>query len=145
MAPLAELFVNEIISRHGLSLSVTLDRDSRFISRFWKTLLESLGSNLQFSTAYHPHTNGQSERTIQTLEEMLRAFVLDFKVQWDEYLPLCEFAYNHSYHSIIDMAPFEALYGRRCKSPVCWEVVGVRSFHALTIVGETSDKIKLIQ
>ncbi|XXG53358.1 hypothetical protein AAC387_Pa03g1460 [Persea americana] len=75
---------------------------------------------------------------------MLRACVLDFKAQWDEYLPLCEFAYNNSYHSSIGMAPFEALYGRRCRTPVCWEEVGVRSFHGPTIVGETSDKINLI-
>ncbi|XXG47248.1 hypothetical protein AAC387_Pa02g1922 [Persea americana] len=76
---------------------------------------------------------------------MLRAYVLDFKVQWDEYLPLCEFAYNNSYHSNIGMAPFKALYSRRCRTTVCWEEVGVRSLHGPTIVGETSDKIKLIQ
>ena len=145
MAPLADLFVTEIVSRHGQPVSITSDRDSRFVSRFWKTLFESMGTKLQFSTAYHPQTDGQSERTIQTLEDMLRACVLDFKVQWDEYLPLCEFAYNNSYHSSIGMAPFEALYGRRCRTPVCWEEVGVRSFHGPTIVGETSDKIKLIQ
>ena len=76
---------------------------------------------------------------------MLNACVLGFKVQWDEYLPLCEFAYNNSYHSSIGMAPFEALYGRRCRTPICWEEVGERSFHGPTIVGETSDKVKLIQ
>ena len=76
---------------------------------------------------------------------MLHACVLNFKVQWDEYLPLCAFPYNNSYHSSIGMAPFEALYGRRCRTPICWEEVGVHSFHGPTIVGETSDKIKLIQ
>jgi len=119
MLPLAELFVNEIVSRHGQPVSITSDRDSRFVSRFWKTLHESMGTKLQFSTAYHPQTDGQSERTIQTLEDMLRACVLDFKTQWDETLPLCEFAYNNSYHSSIGMAPFEALYGRRCRTLVC--------------------------
>ena len=145
MLPLAELFVNEIVSRHGQPVSITSDRDSRFVSRFWKTLHESMGTKLQFSTAYHPQTDGQSERTIQTLEDMLRACVLDFKTQWDETLPLCEFAYNNSYHSSIGMAPFEALYGRRCRTPVCWEEVGIRSFHGPTMVSETSDKVKLIQ
>ena len=145
MAPLADLFINEIVSKHGQPVSITSDRDSRFVSRFWKTLLGSMGTKLQFSTAYHPQTDGQSERTIQTLEDMLRACVLDFKVQWDECLPLCEFAYNNSYHSSIGMSPFEALYGRRCRTPVCWEEVGTRSFHGPTIVGETSDKVKLIQ
>ncbi|KAJ8644678.1 hypothetical protein MRB53_006426 [Persea americana] len=76
---------------------------------------------------------------------MLRACVLDFKTQWDETLPLCEFTYNNSYHSSIGMAPFEALYGRRCRTPVCWEEVGIRSFHGPTMVSETSDKVKLIQ
>ena len=98
MLPLAELFVNEIVSRHGQPVSITSDRVSRFVSRFWKTLHESMGTKLQFSTAYHPQTDGQSERTIQTLEDMLRACVLDFKTQWDETLPLCEFAYNNNYH-----------------------------------------------
>ncbi|KAJ8622027.1 hypothetical protein MRB53_030556 [Persea americana] len=76
---------------------------------------------------------------------MLRACVLDFKTQWDETLPLCKFAYNNSYHSSIGMVPFEALYGRRCRTLVCWEEVGVRSFHGPTIVSKTSDKVKLIQ
>ena len=76
---------------------------------------------------------------------MLRACVLDFKVKWDEYLPLYEFAYNNSYHSSIGMAPFEALLGRRCRTTVCWEEVGVHSFHGPAIVGETSVKIRLIQ
>ena len=133
------------LTRHGQPVSITSDRDSWFVSRFWKTLHESMGTRLHFSRVYHPQTDGQSERTIQTLEDMLRACVLDFKVQWDEYLPLCEFAYNNSYHSSTGMAPFEALYGRRCRTPVCWEEIGERSFHGLTIVGETSDKVKLIQ
>ena len=105
MLPLAQLFVTEIVSRHGQPVSITLDRDSRFVSRFWKTLHESMGTKLQFSTTYHPQTDGQSERTIQTLEDMLRACVLDFKTQWDEALPLCEFSYNNSFHSSIGMAP----------------------------------------
>ena len=104
-----------------------------------------MGTKLQFSTVYHPQTDGQLERTIQTLGDMLHACVLDFKFQWDEYLSLCEFAYNNSYHSSIGMAHFKAFYGRRYRTPVCCEKVGVRSFHRPTIVGETSDKIKLIQ
>ncbi|KAJ8649037.1 hypothetical protein MRB53_002060 [Persea americana] len=113
MLPLAELFVNENVSRHGQPVSITSDRDSRFVLRFWKMLHESMGTKLQFSTAYHPQTNGQLERTIHTLEDMLRACVLDFKTQWDKTLPLCEFVYNNSYHSSIGMAPFEAL----CHAP----------------------------
>ncbi|KAJ8774323.1 hypothetical protein K2173_011195 [Erythroxylum novogranatense] len=89
---------------------------------------EALGTKLNFSTAFHPQTDGQSERTIQTLEGMLRACVMDFKGAWDEHLPLVEFAYNNSYHSSIQMAPYEALYGRRCRTPICWDDVGVMRF-----------------
>ena len=95
-------------------------RDSRFVSRFWKTLHESMGTKLQFSKMYHPQTDGRSEKTIQTLEDMLRACVLYFKTRWNESLPLCEFAYKNNYHSSIGMAPFEALYGTRCKTPFFW-------------------------
>ena len=79
-----------------------------------------LGTRLDLSTAFHPHTDGQSERTIQVLEDMLRECVIEFGGPWDSLLPLEEFSYNNSYHSSIDMAPFEALYGRRCRSPIGW-------------------------
>ena len=91
------------------------DRDPRFTSRFWPSLQKALGTRLHFSTAFHPQTDGQSERTIQTLEDMLRACVLEFKGSWDRHLPLMEFAYNNSYQSSIEMAPYEALYGRKSR------------------------------
>ena len=99
MLPLAELVVNEIVSYHRQPVSFTSDRDTRFVSKFWKTLHESMGTKLHFRTAYHPQIDGQLERTIQILEDMLHAYVLEFKTQWDKILPLCEFAYNNSYHS----------------------------------------------
>ena len=79
-----------------------------------------MGTRVDLSTTFHPQTDGQSEHTIQVLEDMLRACVLEFGGQWDQFLPLVEFAYNNSYHSSIEMAPFEALYGRRCRTPVSW-------------------------
>ncbi|GJY78123.1 putative reverse transcriptase domain-containing protein [Tanacetum coccineum] len=100
------------------------DRDGKFTSHFWKSLHKALGTRLDMSTAYHPETDGQSERTIQTLEDMLRACVLDFGKGWDKHLPLVEFLYNNSYHTSIKAAPFEALYGRKCRSPICWAEVG---------------------
>ena len=75
---------------------------------------------MHFSTAFHPQTDGQSERTIQTLEDMLRACVLEFKGSWVKYLSLVEFAYNNSYQASIGMAPFEALYERKCRTPIYW-------------------------
>ncbi|PHT63815.1 hypothetical protein T459_32344 [Capsicum annuum] len=86
---------------------------------------KGLGTQVNLSTAFHPQTDGQAERTIQTLEDMLRACVIDFKGSWVDHLPLVEFAYNNSYHASIKMAPFEALYGRRCRSPIGWYEVGV--------------------
>ena len=116
---LAKLYIDEIVSRHGIPISIVSDRDPRFTSRFWPSLQKALGTKLKFSTAFHPQTDGQSERTIQTLEDMLRACVMDFAGSWDEHLPLMEFAYNNSYHSSIGMPPYEALYGRKCRTPIC--------------------------
>ncbi|GJU34924.1 putative reverse transcriptase domain-containing protein [Tanacetum coccineum] len=93
------------------------------------------------STAYHPETDGQSERTIQTLEDMLRACVIDFGGSWDRHLPLVEFSYNNSYHASIKAAPFEALYGRKCRSPVCWSEVGDSQLTGPELIRETTEKI----
>ncbi|GJV86733.1 putative reverse transcriptase domain-containing protein [Tanacetum coccineum] len=111
METLTRLYIKEIVSRHGVPISIISDRDSHFTSRFWQSLQNALGTQLDMSTAYHPETDGQSERTIQTLEDMLRACVIDFGKGWDKHLPLVEFSYNNSYHASIKAAPFEALYG----------------------------------
>jgi len=145
MDKLAKLYVDEIISRHGVPLSIVSDRDSRFTSNFWNGLQTELGTRLKLSTAYHPQTDGQSERTIQTLEDMLRSCVIDFGGSWDSHLPLVEFAYNNSYHSSIGMTPFEALYGRKCRTPVCWLEAGEKQFAGPEIVQETADKVKVIR
>nr|GEV46882.1 putative reverse transcriptase domain-containing protein [Tanacetum cinerariifolium] len=120
MDRLARLYLNAIVTRHGVPISIISDRDSRFTSRFWQSIQEALGTRLDISTAYHPQTDGQSEHTIQTLEDMLRVCVLDFEGSWDVHLPLVEFSYNNSYHSSVRCAPFEALYGRKCHWPLMW-------------------------
>ena len=112
--------MNEIVRLHGIPILIVSDRDPRFTSRFWKELQSAFGTRLNFSTAFHPQTDGQSERVIQVLEDMVRGCVLDFSGSWDRYIPLMEFAYNNSYQSSIGMAPYEALYGRRCRTPMCW-------------------------
>ncbi|GJW01764.1 putative reverse transcriptase domain-containing protein [Tanacetum coccineum] len=124
MERLARLYLNEIVARHGMSISIISDRDSRFTSRFWQSMQEALETRLDMSMAYHPQTDDQSERTIQTLEDMLRACVLDFGGSWDVHLLLVEFSYNNSYHSSVRCAPFEALYGRKCRAPIMWAEVG---------------------
>ncbi|GJV76851.1 putative reverse transcriptase domain-containing protein [Tanacetum coccineum] len=124
MERLARLYLNEIVAIHGVPISIILDRDSRFTSRFWQSMQEALRTRLDISTAYNHQTDGQSKRTIQTLEDMLRACVLDFKGSWDVHLPLVEFLYNNSYHASVRCAPFKALYGRKCRSPIMWAEVG---------------------
>ncbi|KAJ9557277.1 hypothetical protein OSB04_011891 [Centaurea solstitialis] len=109
----AQLYIDEVVSRHGLPVKIISDRDSQFTSKFWSAFQRELETHHAFSTAYHPQTDGQSERTIQTLEDMLRACVLELGGSWDVHLPLVEFSYNNSYHSSIGMAPYEALYGRK--------------------------------
>ena len=121
---LAKLYVQEIIRLHGVPVSIVSDRDPRFTSKFWKSLQKEMGTKLEMSTAFHPQTDGQSERTVQILTDMLRACAFDFKGSWDEHLPLAEFAYNNSYQASIKMAPYEALYGRPCRSPMCWAEAG---------------------
>ncbi|GJV59650.1 putative reverse transcriptase domain-containing protein [Tanacetum coccineum] len=106
-------YLKDVVSRHGLPVSIISDRDSKFTSHFWHSLNKALGNQLDMSTAYHPHIDGQTERTIQTLKDMLRACVIDFGKCWDRHLPLVEFSYNNSYHTSIKAAPFEALYGQK--------------------------------
>ncbi|GJV70398.1 reverse transcriptase domain-containing protein [Tanacetum coccineum] len=124
MEKLMKLYLKEVVCRHGVPISIISDRDSHFTSRFWRSLQKALGINLDMSTVYHPQTDGQSERTIQMLEDMLRAYVIDFGSSWDRHLPLVELSYNNSYHANIKATPFEALYGRKCTSPVFWSEVG---------------------
>jgi transposase InsO family protein len=114
MDKLARLYV----CLHGVPSAIVSDRDFRFTSRFWQSLQKEMGTELKFSTAFHPQTNEQSERTNQILKDMLQAYVLDFKGSWVQYLPLIEFAYNNSYQATIGMPLYEALYGRKCQSPL---------------------------
>ncbi|GJT69946.1 reverse transcriptase domain-containing protein [Tanacetum coccineum] len=145
METLTRLYIKEIVSRHGVPISIISDRDSHFTSRFWQSMQSALGTQLDMSTAYHPQTDGQSERTIQTLEDMLRACVIDFGKGWERHLPLVEFSYNNSYHASIKAAPFEALYGRKCRSPVCWAKVGDVQLTGPEIIHETTEKIVQIR
>ena len=115
-----QLYIREFVRLHGVPVSIVSDRDPRFTAHFWKSFQKVMGTQLTMSTTFHPQKNSQSKRTIQILEEMLRACVLDLNGSWEEHLPLVEFAYKNSYQASIQMAPYEALYGRPCRSPICW-------------------------
>jgi len=109
MERLADLYVREIVRLHGVPISIVSDRDPWFTSRFWEKLQSAMGTKLNFSTVYHPQTDSQSERTIQTLKNMFRLCVLDFKESWMRHLSLVEFAYNNSFQATIGIHPM-----RRC-------------------------------
>ena len=128
-----------------MPVSIVSNRDPRFMAHFWKSFQRAMGTQLMMSTAFHPQTVGQSERTIQTLEDMLWACVLDFKGSWEEHFPLVEFAYNNSYQASIQIAPYETLYRRPYQSRVYWTKVGEGSLMGLDLVRDTSENVELIQ
>ncbi|KAI3770666.1 hypothetical protein L6452_01807 [Arctium lappa] len=142
---LAQLYIDEIVSRRGVPPSIISDRDSRFTSQFWQAFQKALGTRLDLSTTYHPQTDGQTERTIQTLEYMLRACAIDFGGSWDKHLPLVEFSYNNSYHTSIQCAPYEVLYGCKCRSPLSWVEIGDSQLIGPDIIQETTNKISTIK
>ncbi|WVZ70714.1 LOW QUALITY PROTEIN: hypothetical protein U9M48_019357 [Paspalum notatum var. saurae] len=124
--------------------TIISDRCSLFVSRFWEQLQIALGTNLIRSSAYHPQTSGQVERVNQILEDMLRAYALTYSTKWDECLPLAEFAYNNSYQKSLEMAPFEALYGRRCRTPLNWSELGERATFGPDLVTQVEEQVKFI-
>ncbi|GJW04367.1 putative reverse transcriptase domain-containing protein [Tanacetum coccineum] len=131
--------------------NITMDFVSKLLrtqsrnDTIWRSFQKAMGTQLDMSMAYHPQTDGQSKRTIQTLEYMLRACMIDFGNGWERHLPLIEFSYNNSYHASIKAAPFKALYGRKCRSPACWVEVGDAQLTGLELIHETTEKIVQIK
>ena len=142
---LAKLYIKKIVWLHGIPVSIILDRDLRFTSRLWGKLQEALGTRLSFSMAFHPQTDGQLERVIQVLEDMLRSCVIDYEDSWDKHIPLVDFVYNNSFQSSIGMAPYEALYGRKCKTPMCWTKLSEKKVIGPNLIQETEEKVKMIR
>ena len=121
------------------------DRDPRFTAHFWRSFEKTMGTRLTMSTTFYPQIDGQSERIIQVLEDMLRACVLYHKGSWEEHLPSIEFAYNNSYQASIQMTPYEALYGRPCRTPLCWTEVGESSITGPDLIRDTFKKVRLVR
>ena len=140
---LTELYIREIVRLHGIPISIISDRDSRFTSRFWGKLQEALIRRLNFSAAFHPQTDGQSERVIQVLEDMLRSCVIDYEDSWDRHIPLVEFVYNNSFQSSIGMTPYEALYRRKCRTALCWIELSEKKIICPDLIQETKEKVKM--
>jgi hypothetical protein len=144
-ARLAKIYMNRIVCLHGVPKSIVSDRGTQFTSHFWRQLHESLGTRLEFNTTFHPQTDGQTKRANQILEDMLRACALDYGSSWDDNLPYAEFSYNNSHQASIEMAPFEALYGRKCTTPLLWSGVGERSLFGPDIIKDAEEKVHLIR
>nr|ABA97617.1 retrotransposon protein, putative, Ty3-gypsy subclass [Oryza sativa Japonica Group] len=142
---LAELYLSRIMCLHGVPKKIVSDRGSQFTSKFWQKLQEELGTRLNFSTAYHPQTDGQTERVNQIWEDMLRACALDFGGAWDKNLPYAEFSYNNNYQASLQMAPFEALYGRKCHTPLFWDQTGERQLFGTEVLAEAEEKVRIIR
>ena len=142
---LTELYIEDIVRLHGIPVSIISDRDLRFTSRFWGKLQEALGTQLNFSMAFHPQTDGQSKRVIQVLEDMLRSCVIDYEGSWDRHIPLVKFVYNNSFQLSIGMTPYEALYGRKCRTPMCWTELSEKKVISLDLIQETEEKVKMIR
>ncbi|CAA0831250.1 Uncharacterized mitochondrial protein AtMg00860, partial [Striga hermonthica] len=140
----AELFVKDIVKLHGVPVEIVSDRDAKFTSQFWRTLHRAMGTRLEFSSVFHPQTDGQSERVIQYLKDILRVVVLDRSLNWEYALPLVELTYNNSYHSSIKMVPYEALYGRKVRTPLYWDEVGERRITGPDFVQSTAATVEEI-
>ena len=145
VSKLSRLYVEHIVRLHDVLVSIVSDRDFRFTSSFWRGLQKHLGTELSFRTTFHPQMNDQFERVIQILEDLLCCCTLDFGGSWSEHLPLVEFSYNNSYQASIGMVPYEALYGRPCRSPLCWMEAEERLALGPELIQETTDKIKIIR
>jgi hypothetical protein len=114
------------------------------VAHFWEQLHECLGTQLIRSSSYHPQTDGQTERINQILEDMLRASILHFDKSWDKCLSLAEFSYNNSYQASLKMTPFDALYGRRCRTPLNWSEAGERTLFGPKLVKEAEERVQVI-
>jgi hypothetical protein len=142
---LAKIYINEVVRLHGILVSIVSDRDPKFSSRLWPSIQHTLGTRLDMSTVFHPQTDGQSERVIQVLKDLLRACVLEFEGNWEEHMALVEFTYNNSHQATIGMAPYEALYGKRCRTPLCWEEIGDWKLYGAELVQVTTEKVRTIR
>jgi hypothetical protein len=142
---LAELYMSRIVCLHGVPKKIVSDRGTQFTLMFWERLYETLDTQLRFSSAYHPQTDGHTERVNQILEDMLRACALQYGRSWDNSLLYDEFSYNNNYEESLKMALFEMLYGRRCRTPLFWSEAGERRVFGLDIWQEVEKQVRMVR
>jgi hypothetical protein len=142
---LAELYVEHILRLHGALKSIVSDRGPQFVSKFWQSFHKLMGTTLNYSTAFHPQIDGQAERVNQVLEDMLQACALAYGIDWESSLPFAEFSYNNSFQASLRIAPFEALYGWKCRTPLAWSEVGERALFGPAIIEEAEEKVEKLR
>jgi hypothetical protein len=144
-AKLEELYMSRIMCLHGVPKKIVSDRGSQFTSKFWEKLHESMDTKLNFSSTYHPQTNGQTGMTNQILEDMLRACALKYGKNWDKSLPYVEFSYNNSYQASIKMAPYEALYGWQCRTPLFWSQTEESQVFGPEVLKDAEKQVQMVR
>jgi hypothetical protein len=142
---LAQLYMSRIVCLHGVPKKIVSDRGTQFTSKFWERLHETFDTQLCFSSAYHPQTDGQTERVNQILEDMLRVCALQYERSWDKSLPYAKFSYNNSYQESLKMASFEVLYGRRCQTPLFWSDTGEWKVFGPDILQEAEKQVRMVR
>ena len=142
---LVDLYIDNILRLHGAPKTIVSDRGSQFTARFWKSFHKAMGTTLDYSTAFHPQTDGQTERVNRILEDLLRACVLTYGSNWEKSLPFAEFSYNNGYQASLKMSPFEALYGRKCTTPLMWSEVGERQFFGPAMIKDAEEQVAKIR
>jgi hypothetical protein len=140
-ADVANIFIKEVERLHRIPKMIVSDRDPKFTSNLWKGLFKGFGANLNFSTTYHPESDGQTERVNRVIEDILRMYVIDKPSRWEDYLHLVEFACNNGYHASLKMSPFEELYGRKCNTPVRWDNQADRTVVGPEFLKEMEDQM----
>jgi hypothetical protein len=144
-ANIADFYMREIARLHGTPKTIVFDKDPKFTSKFWKGLFNGFGTNLNYSTTYHLESDGQTERVNEVIEDMLKIYVMDKPSKWEDYLHLVEFSYNNGYQTSLKMSPFEALYGRKCNTPVSWDNLVDRAVVGPDLLREMEEKMLKIK
>jgi hypothetical protein len=142
---LAELYMSRIVCLHGVPKKIVSDRGAQFTSMFWERLHETLDTQLRFSSAYHPQTDGQTKRVNQILEDMLRDYALQYGRSWDKSLSHAKFSYNNSYQESLKMAPFEMPYGRRCRTPLFWNETREQKVFRPDMLQEAKKQVRMVR
>jgi hypothetical protein len=144
-ANIVDIYMREIAQLHGIPKTIVCDRDPKFTSIFLKGLFKGFGTNLNFSTSYHPESDGKTKRVNQVIEDILRMYVMDKPSKWEDYLHLVYFCYNNGYQASLKMIPFEALYGRRCNTSVSWDNPTDRAMVGTELLKEMEEKMRKIK